>query len=70
MQRRILDLNLGTLQLDAEGAWIDPGPIGYDFGYPDLDSVLQDSAALWMPPTEPAAELIAPGPREPLPQAE
>jgi len=28
--RRILDLNLGTMELDAEGIWIDPGPIRAD----------------------------------------
>lgn len=28
--RRILDLNLGTMELDAEGLWIDPGPIRAD----------------------------------------
>ncbi len=70
VQRRVLDLNLGTLQLDSEGAWVDPGPIGYEFGYPRLEAVQQDSAALWMPPTEPAAELIAPGPRDTLPADE
>ena len=52
VQRRILDLNLGTMQLDSEGAWIDPGPIGYDFGYPNPDAVRQDTSALWMPPIE------------------
>ncbi|MEZ6138314.1 MAG: hypothetical protein R3C53_25810 [Pirellulaceae bacterium] len=29
-QRRGLDLNLGTMQIDAEGLWIDPGPIRLD----------------------------------------
>ncbi|MBX3422141.1 MAG: hypothetical protein KF752_11360 [Pirellulaceae bacterium] len=28
--RRVLDLNLGTMELDAEGLWIDPGPIRAD----------------------------------------
>ncbi len=28
--RRSLDLDLGTMQLDAEGLWIDPGPIRND----------------------------------------
>jgi hypothetical protein len=29
-----LDLALGTMQIDDEGMWIDPGPIGYKHGYP------------------------------------
>jgi hypothetical protein len=28
--RRLLDLNLGTMELDPEGIWIDPGPIRAD----------------------------------------
>jgi len=28
--RRNLDLDLGTMQVDAEGLWIDPGPIRVD----------------------------------------
>ncbi len=71
VQRRILDLNLGTMQLDGEGSWVDPGPIGYEYGYPNPEAVRQDSAALWMPPIEspplePVAEVIAPGLREAL----
>lgn len=33
-QRLSLDLNLGTMNLDPTGLWIDPGPIGDEFGYP------------------------------------
>lgn len=33
--RRSLDLDLGTLQLDSEGLWIDPGKIGEDYGTHD-----------------------------------
>jgi hypothetical protein len=29
-----LDLALGTMQIDDEGMWIDPGPIGLKHGYP------------------------------------
>ena len=29
-----LDLALGTMQIDNEGIWIDPGPIGLEYGYP------------------------------------
>lgn len=34
--RRALDFDLGTMQLDAEGMWIDPGPIGPKQGYPGI----------------------------------
>ena len=30
-----LDLALGTMQIDDEGMWIDPGPIGLKYGYPN-----------------------------------
>jgi hypothetical protein len=30
--RYSLDLDLGTMQLDSEGLWIDPGSIGEDYG--------------------------------------
>jgi hypothetical protein len=33
--RQGLDLDLGTLQLDSEGFWIDPGRIGEDYGQYD-----------------------------------
>ena len=33
-QRMLLDLNLGTMNLDPYGGWIDPGPIGPEAGYP------------------------------------
>ena len=32
--RSQLDLALGTMQIDDEGMWIDPGPIGLQYGYP------------------------------------
>lgn len=35
VQRLQLDFSLGTMQLDAEGLWIDPGPIGPDYGQHD-----------------------------------
>lgn len=39
--RRVLDLNLGTMELDPEGIWIDPGPIRADIlGGSFGDSVL------------------------------
>jgi hypothetical protein len=33
--RRGLDLDLGTMQLDSEGMWIDPGRIGEEYGQYD-----------------------------------
>ena len=35
VQRLQLDFSLGTMQLDHEGLWIDPGPIGPDYGQHD-----------------------------------
>src|SRR5205823_6018147 len=32
VQRLTLDFSLGTMQLDEEGLWIDPGKIGPDYG--------------------------------------
>jgi hypothetical protein len=37
-----LDLALGTMQIDAEGMWIDPGPIGFKYGYPKSGSDADD----------------------------
>ena len=34
--RRALDFDLGTMQMDSEGMWIDPGPIGPETGYPGI----------------------------------
>jgi len=34
--RRGLDFDLGTMQLDASGMWVDPGPIDPDHGYPGV----------------------------------
>ena len=33
--RQFLDLDLGTMQLDSEGLWIDPGRMGEDYGQYD-----------------------------------
>lgn len=33
-QRLALDWNLGTMNLGPDGTWIDPGPIGGEYGYP------------------------------------
>jgi hypothetical protein len=34
VQRLNLDLDLGTMNLDFDGNWIDPGPIGPEYGFP------------------------------------
>ena len=34
INRGVLDLQLGTMTIDENGAWIDPGPIGLKHGYP------------------------------------
>lgn len=34
--RRALDFDLGTMQLDAESMWIDPGPLTPEHGYPGI----------------------------------
>jgi hypothetical protein len=34
--RRTLDFELGTMQLDSDGMWIDPGQIGPEQGYPGI----------------------------------
>jgi hypothetical protein len=33
VQRRVLDWNLGTMQLDHDGLWIDPGALGSETGF-------------------------------------
>jgi outer membrane protein TolC len=59
LQRRFLDLDLGTMQLDARGIWIDPGKIG-----PDYNPLGEPS--LCLDPTPPGLELRDP----PLPHTE
>jgi hypothetical protein len=74
--RRTLDLDLGTMQLDAEGMWIDPGPIGPATGYPGVEVDLEDPCwpgpanipagghpALWCSIECDAEPQVAPGPR-------
>jgi outer membrane protein TolC len=43
VQRGLLDLNLGTMQLDEKGMWIDPGPIVPENGF-RIDPPEQTSA--------------------------
>jgi hypothetical protein len=37
--RRTLDFNLGTMELDLDNMWIDPGEMGPDQGYPGVGDV-------------------------------
>ncbi len=34
VQRRALDFDMGTMQIDCDGIWMDPGPIGEKYGFP------------------------------------
>jgi hypothetical protein len=49
VQRRTLDFDLGTMQLDADGTWLDPGPIEISNGFTS------------QPPGNDHVEPIAPG---------
>jgi outer membrane protein TolC len=74
VQRRFLDLDLGTMQLDARGLWVDPGTIGPDYfaGEPDychdptppcLEAADPPGPVLpEVTPTAPAEELPPPEP--------
>jgi hypothetical protein len=65
-QRLILDLDLGTMKLDPEGNWIDPGPIGPEQGYPRPDWDLESCELLG----DPAGVLqrLPPDPATPAPE--
>jgi len=77
--RRSLDLDLGTMQLDAEGMWIDPGPIGLEQGYPGIggdepcwpgDMVMPENGGIfaeWGADPEPL-EAVTPPVGHPLPE--
>ncbi|MBM4001511.1 MAG: hypothetical protein FJ297_18585 [Planctomycetes bacterium] len=60
VQRGLLDLSLGTMRLDTEGLWIDPGPMGRPFGYPNVEELGVDPATLW-PDSSPSPETAPPG---------
>ncbi len=64
--RRSLDLDLGTLQLDSEGIWIDPEKIDNNYGMNDpwLRAQAQPSD-----PLIDASQMLAPGGAEVLPPA-
>lgn len=64
VQRLNLDLDLGTMNLDENGNWIDPGPIGPEYGYPMPQGFECEPNEFHLPgTTEP--ELLPPGPPGP-----
>ncbi|MBI2481455.1 MAG: hypothetical protein HYV60_23290 [Planctomycetia bacterium] len=73
VQRLNLDLDLGTMNLDFDGNWIDPGPIGPEYGFPAPIGFEEDAPdhifelhaepeLLPHPPEQPESVLPAPGP--------
>src|SRR5690606_16520331 len=75
VQRRSLDLDLGTMRLDERGIWIDPGPITPDYNpwakilgqcEPQATSAEKDAVEEAMP--EDAPDAVESGEDLPLPQ--
>ena len=64
--RRRLDLDLGTLQLDQDGLWIDPGVINAEYG--QIDPWVRGDNSFVMPQEAPPREELPPPPAAPLPQ--
>jgi hypothetical protein len=52
-QRLNLDRDLGTMNLDPEGNWIDPGPIGAEFGLPHPQDLPETSEFILEPSLSP-----------------
>lgn len=70
VQRTMLDLNLGTMELDEEGFWVDPGPIGLKYGYPQLEPDEVDPGQLDLPaPQSVGPALAEPGSEAARPQS-
>jgi hypothetical protein len=65
VQRAILDLNMGTMQLDSTGVWVDPGAIGLEFGYPNIDELpIEDQIPpnpSWLFPNGGLEAMLSPG---------
>ncbi len=66
VDRRNLDLELGTLQLDQDGLWIDPGVINAEYGQIDPWVRIQNNFVL--PGEGPAPAPLPPAPAAPIPQ--
>jgi hypothetical protein len=59
--RRALDLDLETMELDDQGMWIDPGPIGPKFGFPGgVAPPSLEQLPIMPPPLKPTEEVPAP----------
>ncbi len=65
--RRALDLDLETMELDDQGMWIDPGPIGPKYGFPG-GIAPPASSPFQLPgqPSAPSEEVPAPAPVSPV----
>jgi hypothetical protein len=75
VQRLNLDLDLGTMRLDAAGEWVDPGPLGPEYGYALPDLGCEDMEMLFeepglLPTGEAAPEAIPPGILVPMGEGE
>ncbi len=58
--RRILDLDMGTMQIDHDGIWIDPGPITLEqFNTPPIGELLDDIEPLPVQPMSHQQPLIS-----------
>jgi hypothetical protein len=64
--RRSLDFALGTLQIDQDGLWIDPGVINDAYGQIDPWVRVQNNFVL--PGEAPPPEPLPPAPAAPIPQ--
>ena len=69
VQRAMLDLNLGTMQLNEEGIWVDPGPIGLEYGYPQLEEAEASGTPLPEIPTPDGENPVGPALQQPGPAA-
>jgi len=63
--RLALDLDLGTMRLDAENQWIDPGPIGQDDASADVDGAGRGAGAARAPDPPELVPLPPPDPIAP-----
>ena len=57
--RRSLDFSLGTMQLDGDGLWLDPGPLTAESGYPQVNEYHAASPDLYVLPHSPQSDAEA-----------
>lgn len=62
-----LDLDLGTMNVDPEGFWIDPGPVGEEYGFPTPLGFEGDAPAYIFEPTMEPELLPQPADTDELP---